>query len=285
MQNGKTFFVTGATGNQGGAVVKHLLRAQCRVKALTRNKKTARARFLFQENVEIITGDLDEPASYADHLKDIDGLFAVLDYKHGPKKEIRQGIDLVNTAKETGIRHFLYSSVIGADAGTGIPHWESKGQIENYLKQKGLHYTILRPASLYENMLIPQVRKRLFRGTLVTPLRKDRVDQYVSAYDVGRVASVIFNNPSVYIGKTINLAAEQIDGEAMAAVFSKVWGRPVSYKRLPGLITRLAMGSDVYKMFRWLNENKLLFVEDIPALKAEFPGFLSLEDWVRKFFR
>ncbi len=285
MQNGKTFFVTGATGNQGGAVLKHLLQAHCRVKALTRNKNASRARFLFQDNVEIITGNLNEPASYADHLKDIDGLFAVLDYKQGPKKEVQQGIDLVNTAKETGVRHFLYSSVIGADAGTGIPHWESKGQIENYLKQKGLHYTILRPASLYENMLIPQVRKRLFKGTLVNPLRKDRVDQYISAFDVGRVASLILTNPSAYIGKTINLAAEQLDGEAMAAIFSKVWGRPVGYKRLPGIITRLVMGSDVYKMFKWLNENSSLFVKDIPALRAEFPGFLSLEDWVRKYYR
>ena len=69
-------------------------------------------------------------------------------------------------AKENGVKHFLYSSVIGADVHTGIPHWESKFQIENHIKQIGLSYTIIRPASLFENLLIPQVKSRLLKGKL-----------------------------------------------------------------------------------------------------------------------
>ena len=62
-------------------------------------------------------------------------------------------------------------------------------------------------------------------------------------------------SPEKYFGKTLNLAAEQLDGARAAEIFSKVWDKPVGYQQLPGIITRLAMGKDFYKMFKWINEN------------------------------
>ena len=73
-------------------------------------------------------------------------------------------MNLANLAKEYDVKHFLYSSVIGADLNTGIPHWESKFKIENHIKQINLPYTIIRPASLFENFLIPQVKSRIVKG-------------------------------------------------------------------------------------------------------------------------
>ena len=281
----KTIFVTGATGNLGGAVVRNLLLHGFKVKAFTRHTDSAAAKALQQENVQLIKGNLDEPATYAEHLKEVDGIFCVLTYDKGTKKEIQQGIDLVNTAKENGVRHFLYSSVIGADSHTGIPHWESKFKIENYLKQSGLHYTIIRPCSLFENFLIPQVKSRLLKGKLVTPTHKNRVQQYTSAEDIGKISTAIFMNPAKYIGETITVAAEQMTGEQVAATFSRVWNKQVSYQQLPGIITRLAMGSSLYKMFSWVNRNDAVFVKDLEGFKKEYPGLLSLEEWIRKYFK
>ena len=151
MDTAKTIFVTGATGKQGGAAIRHLPQHGFAIKAFTRNKEGQSAQLLRQTNVEIIEGNLDEPSTYADHLNNIHGIFAVLDFKQGPKKETEQGFDLITAAKEKGIAHFLYSSVIGADANTGIPHWESKNKIENLLKQSGVHHTIIRPCYFIQN--------------------------------------------------------------------------------------------------------------------------------------
>ena len=106
----KTIFVTGATGKQGGAVLRNLLQQGFAVKALTRNKDAAKAADLKRPGVELIQGNLEDPATYYQLLKNADGVFAVLDFTQGISREIRQGIDLANCAKENGVNHFLYSS-------------------------------------------------------------------------------------------------------------------------------------------------------------------------------
>lgn len=284
MPANKTIFVTGATGKQGGAVVRNLTREGFAVKTLTRNKDAAQAADLKQPGVELIQGNLDDPPTYHQHLKNIDAVFAVLDFTQGTHREIKQGIDLANYAKENGVNHFLYSSVIGADLHTNIPHWESKFKIENHIKEIGLSYTIIRPCFFYENFLIPDVKKRLLKGKLVVPLHKNKVQQYISSEDVGRIATQIFLSPEKYKGQIINLAAEQMDGIAAAGIFSKVWDKPVRYQQLPGIITRLAMGKDLYKMFNWINKNDAIFVKDLDTFKKEFPGMLNLDSWIKKYF-
>ena len=284
METGKTIFVTGATGKQGSAAIRHLLQKGFIIKALTRNKQSEKARRIQQSGVEMIEGDLDEPSTYADHLNNIHGIFAVLDFIQGPKKETEQGFDLVAAAKEKGIAHLLYSSVIGADANTGIPHWESKNKIENLLKQSGVHHTVIRPSSFMENFLLPPVKNRLLKGKLVTPAHKKKVMQYVSTEDVGRVAAIIFSDPQSYMGKTITLAAEQMDGIQLAERFSKAFNKPIKYQQLPGIITRLAMGRDLHMMYNWINQHDAVFVKDLEAFKKEFPGMLSLDEWIHKNF-
>jgi uncharacterized protein YbjT (DUF2867 family) len=285
MQTAKTIFVTGATGNQGSGVVRNLVKKGFHVKALTRNAAAAKAQHLKGPNVEVIEANLDDPGSYSNHLKGVDGVFCVLVYTKGVEKEIQQGINLANRAKENGVNHFLYSSVIGADLHTGIPHWESKFKIENHIKQTWLIYTIIRPSSLYENFLIPQVRSRLLKGKLVTPTDKNKVQQYICGEDIGKISTAIFMDPAKYTGKTITIASEQMDGLQVAGVFSKVWNKEIKYQQLPGIITRLAMGKDLYKMFRWVNNNDAVFVKDLDAIRKEFPGMLSLEAWIRDFFK
>lgn len=283
MPTAKKIFVTGATGNQGGAVVRNLLRNDFYVKALIRNP--ALAKLAAHKNLEIIKGDLDNPASYRAHLKHVDGVFCNLVYKYGIDKEIKQGIELVNSSKENTVKHFVYSSVIGCDLHTGISHWESKYRIENHIKASGLKFTILRPSSLYENLLIPQVKGRILKGKLVLPTRKHTVQQFISSEDIGRITAIIFSNTEKYTGRTITLAAEQMDGEKLAVTFSGIIGKEIKFQQLPTFITRLAMGRNLAKMFRWVNNNDACFVKDMQALKNEFPGMLTLEDWIKINFR
>ena len=284
MQEIKTVFVTGATGKQGGAFIRNLLPMGCRIKALTRNPGSDSSQKLKKQGVEIINGDLDEPFSYKDQLNDVDAIFCVLTYENGIKKEINQGINLADLAKKFNVKHFIYSSVIGADLHTGIPHWESKFRIEQHIQEIGLTYTLLRPNSFYENFLIPQVKSRLLKGKFVSPVDRNKVQQFISTEDVGRFGAKVFMDQETYSGKTITLAAEQMDQQQVAKCFSEVMGKEISYQKLPGFITRLAMGKDLFKMFTWVNKNDAVFVKDLDGFKKEFPEMIDLKTWIRVNF-
>ncbi|MEO7923212.1 MAG: NmrA/HSCARG family protein [Chitinophagaceae bacterium] len=284
MENRKTVFVTGATGNQGAAAARNLLSRGFRIKALTRDPGSAKARALAGDQVELIRGDLNEPASYKEYLQNTDAVFCNLHFNEGVAKELQQGIALIDLSRERGIDHFVYSSVIGSDMNTGIPHWESKAKIESHLRSSGLSHTILRPSSLFENLLLPAVKSRIMKGKLVLPTRVDKIQQFISSEDVGRISSIILSNPGKYSGRIISLASEQLDGRELAALFSDKFGREVKFQQLPGIITLLVMGRGLAKMFRWINEHDALFIKDLPAIKNEFPGMLVLGDWIREHF-
>ena len=200
-------------------------------------------------------------------------------------KEIKQGVSLSALAKELGVKHFLYSSVAGADLQTGIPHFESKFQIENFIRNTGTPYTILRPASLYENFLIPQVRSRILKGKFVTPLNKGTVQPFIATEDIGKISGEIFRNPEKYIGKVITVASGQMDMQKVARTFSEVLGREIKYEKLPSIITRLAMGKNLFKMFNWLNENKFILDSAIDSTRKEFLDLVSLPEWIEKNFK
>ena len=285
MQNVATIFVTGATGNQGGAVAKSLMNNGFKVKALTRDSSSVAAQNLKDLHAEIVQGDLNNTDTYCDYIKNVDGIFSVLSHENGTDKEIKQGIDLANLAKEYSVKHFVYSSVIGADQDTGIPHWESKFKIENHIRQINLPYTIVRPASLFENFLIPQVKSRILKGKLASPVNKDVIQQFIGSKDIGEIVADIFMKPDKYPGRTITIAAEEMDMGKVAGIFSDALGKEIKYQKLPGLITRLVMGKDLYKMFKWVNENDAVFLKDLDAFKKEYPHLTGLKAWIQLNFK
>ena len=285
MTNSKIFLLTGGTGNQGGAVAKELSAKGFIVKVLTRNKNSAKAQTLKKLNIELVEGDLNNAETYRKHLKDLYGIFSVQTFEDGVNKEVKQGITLANVAKEVGVKHFLYASVFGANLNTGVPHMDSKFQIENHIKQIGIPYTIIRPTSLYENFLIPQVKKGIIKGKLVQPINIDTIQQYIAAYDIGKAAAKIFSHSEKYLGRTIPLATEQLSTQEIADTFSKVMNKKIEYKKLPVVITRLFLGNGLYKMFKWINEKSVFKREDVESTRKEFPNLLSLQSsWIRMNF-
>jgi len=281
----KTIFVTGATGNQGGAVVASLIKNGFKVKALTRKTDSDKAQSLQKQTAELVQGDLNDLNTFQHHLKEIDGIFSVQSFKDGVDKEIKQGMDLANLAKQYGVNHFLYSSVAGADLNTGIPHFDSKYKIENHIKQIGLPYTIIRATSFFENFLIPDVRSRILKGKLASPINKNTTQQFIGAVDIGEISADIFLNQNKYLEKTITLGSEEMDMQQVAATFSEVLGKEISYQKLPLLIARLVMGKDLYKMFKWINENDAIFIKDIDQFKKENPNLTSLKHWIKTNFK
>ena len=284
MTDSKTIFVTGGTGNQGGAVVRNLADQGFKIIALTRNPTSAKGQNLKNLNIQVVKGDLNNADTYREYLKDVYGIFSVQTFENGVEKEINQGITLATLAKEFEVKHFLYSSVFGAHLNSGVPHIESKLKIENHIKQNGLPFTIIRPTSLFENFLIPQVKKAILKGKLVQPINKNTVLQYIAAEDIGKAVAKIFKHSENYLGRTIPLATEQLSTQEVADKFSTVLNKKIEYEKLPVLITRLFLGKNLYKMFKWMDEKSYFKKEDVDLTKTEFSNLLSLESWIAKNF-
>src|SRR5262245_31665050 len=129
----KTILVTGITGQQGGAVARHLLAKGWTVRGLSRDPDKPVVQPLREAGAEVVQGDFENRASLDSALKGVYGVFSVQNFWQpgvGAEGEIRQGKALADAAKAANIQHFLYTSVGGADRKSGIPHFESKWQIE-----------------------------------------------------------------------------------------------------------------------------------------------------------
>src|SRR5229473_822966 len=123
----KTILVAGATGRQGGAVIRHLLPNGWKLRALTLNPDSHAAQGLVRQGVEVVQGDLEDPSSLDRASRGVYGIYSVQDFwTVGAKREVQQGKNLADAAKKAGVQHFVYSSVGGAERNSAIDHWESK---------------------------------------------------------------------------------------------------------------------------------------------------------------
>jgi uncharacterized protein YbjT (DUF2867 family) len=227
---------------------------------------------------------LCRPDSYREYLEGVDGVFSVQSFDNGVEKEIKEGIALAELSLQMRVPHFIYSSTAGCDLNSGIPHWESKFKIENHVRELGLPYTILRPTSLFENYLIPQPRKQLLKGKLISPIDKEVVQLLVASEDIGRVAAKILMSPEEYRARTLTLASEVLDLSQIAQIFSQTMHREIRVGKLPAFITRLVMGKNLYAMFQWINTEGAA-LERLTIDHDVLTKQLSLAEWSALHFK
>src|SRR6266566_2123920 len=279
----KTVLVTGATGRQGGAVIRHMLPKGWRLRALTRNPASHAAKDLARQGVEGVQGDLEATRSLEEICHGIYGIYSVQDFwSVGAKREIQQGKNLADAAKKVGVEHFVYSSVGGAERNTGIPHWESKWEIEKHIRQLALPATIFRPVSFMETYHILEVEVGILKGKLRDPIRADKPYQTIATDDIGAFVALAFERPKDFMGLELEIAGSELTNLEAAQVFSRVMGKPVKFCRLPLPVVRLVLGKEFYIMFRWFNEEG--YKADIAGLRRRYPEvhLHTLEEWLRE---
>jgi uncharacterized protein YbjT (DUF2867 family) len=277
----KIVLITGATGRQGGAVIRHMLNKGWKLRALTRNPNGSAARNLVAQGIEAIQGDLEDADSLVRAAHCVYGIYSVQDFwSVGAKREVQQGKNLADAAKKTSVEHFVYSSVGGAERNSGIDHWESKWEIEKYIRKLGLPATMLRPAAFMENYYIDQVEIGILKGKLMDPIRADKPYQTIATDDIGAIAALAFERPKEFIGIEPEIAGSELTNPQAAQIFSRVLGRPVKFQKLPMAMVRLVLGKEFYQMFRWFNEAG--FRANIPELRRRYPEvhLQTLEEWL-----
>jgi uncharacterized protein YbjT (DUF2867 family) len=273
--------VTGATGQQGRAVAKKLLADGWKVRALTRDPNKPAAQELKSLGAEILPGDMDQRAELDAAFKDAYGVFSVQNFwlpNVGFAGEVRQGEAVADAAKAAGVQHLVYSSVGSAHRGMGQKHFESKWIIEQYIHGLDIPYTILRPVAFMENYNWSRVP--ILNGAFIgMGLRPEKGLQLIAVEDIAVFAALAFANRNQFLGRTLELAGDELTELQIADTFAKVIGRPVSLN-LPTPAEGRQPDEEMIAMFNFFNGQG--YDADIPALRKLHPGLINLEGYLRK---
>ena len=274
----RTVLVTGATGKQGGAVARHLLDKGWSVRALTRDATKPAALALAEAGAEVTQGDMDKPGTIRAAMQGAVGVYSVQNtWEVGPEREIAEGKGMADLVKELGIERFVYSSVGGAERKTGIPHFDSKWVIEEYIRGIGLPVAILRPVFFMENFNGPGLKDAIMDGKLPMAMRPDKPLAMVSVDDIGAFAAMAFERPDEFVGKAIELAGDNLTMPGVAALFSKAMGKHVEHIEVP--IEELRkQNPDYAQMFEWFNSAG--YEPDLTTLRKIHPKLKTLADWL-----
>jgi len=272
--------VVGATGLQGGATARALLGAKVPVRALVRRPDSDAACALAELGADLVTADLDDPEGLRAAFTGVDGVFAMT--TPGPDRrtdrEVTHGHAIADAAAAAGVPHVVYSSVGGAERHTGVPHFESKGEVEDYLVAQGLSTTFVRPVFFMDNFALfaPPTGER---GTLTVrlPLPSGIPLQMITVEDIGAVAAAAVLDPDRVAGGSIEIAGDELTGEQIAEAYRHRYDVPARYEPLP--IDVLDGDVDQRAMFEWLSQPPA-FQADLAATRALAPRTKTFEQWL-----
>ena len=278
--NNRTILVSGATGQQGGAVARHLLDRGFDVRALTRSPNQKAAQALVAEGAQIVKGDFEDRTSLDRALRNVDGAFSVQNtWAAGVDGEIQQGKAFADAAANAGVDHFVYSSVGGAERDTGIPHFDSKWEIEEHIRSLSLPTTILRPVFFMENWAHFS-KDAILNGRLPQPLSPETRLQQVAVDDIGAFVELAFSNPDDWKGQAVELAGDEPAMTETAQTFGEVLGHEVEYVQVPWDAFEEQAGEEMTAMYRWFEADG--YAADIDSLRETYPDLTTFESFLRE---
>jgi uncharacterized protein YbjT (DUF2867 family) len=258
--------ITGATGTQGGAVIRELAGKGFDLRAMTRHPEGEAAGALASTGARVVRGDLDDPASLRAVLAGAWGVFAVQNtWEAGVEKEEEQGKRIATLAKEAGVQHFVYTSVGSAHRHTGIPHFENKWRIEETVRSLGFpSHVIIRPVFFMENLISPSF---LNGDKIYSALDPATALQMIAVEDIGRYGARMFIDAARLNRREIDLAGDAVTMPEAAKALSAGLGRPIESVRIP--IEQVRQNSEDFAvMLEWFD--RIGYNADIPALEREF---------------
>jgi uncharacterized protein YbjT (DUF2867 family) len=275
--------VSGATGQQGGALAGVLLQKGHSVRAFVRRPDSPEAKELERLGAELAVGDFEEPSTVEDAARGMDAAFLVATpFEAGTEAETRHGISAADAAKAAGVEHLVYSSVADANKDTGIPHFDSKREVEKHIEGLGILYTIVAPVYFMDNLLAPWTLPQLKEGRFPMALPASRPLQQIALSDIVAFTALVLENREEFVGRRVDIASDELSGEEVAKILTRVTGHEIDYIELPLEQVRQAMGEDGARMLKWFD--RVGYSADIQALRREHPevGWHTFEEWTKE---
>jgi uncharacterized protein YbjT (DUF2867 family) len=284
----KTVLVVGATGNQGGAAVDHLLAAdrEFAVRGLTRAQDSEAARTLAERGVDVRRGDLNDKGTLRSAVDGVNAVVIVTNiWTAGFDRSVRQGKNIADVAAEVGVDHLVFSGAGYHDRNLEITALEPAGEIEQYIRALDVPATFLRPVWFMHNL--EPAFEDIHGGTLALPIAEDVTLQMVAVDDVGRAVARILADPDEFVGEAFDLAGDEHTLSEMARILSEVTGSDVHPHSVPIDTAREEMGDAMAELFQWFNDEG--YTVDIDRLErrlgfefTSFRAYLENNSWADK---
>ena len=306
MTEKKIIAVVGATGAQGGGLVRAILNdvnSGFAVRALTRDVKSDKAKELARLGAEVVAADVDDVESLKRAFKGAYGAYCVTFFwaHFSPEKELAEGISMAKAAKHAGIQHAIWSTF--EDTRKWIPlsdnrmptlmgkykvaHFAAKSEANHVFTDLGVPTTFLLTSFDWETMIyFGSGPKKGPDGKLaITMPMGDKKLPSMASEDIGRCAFGIFKKGREFIGKTVGIAGEHLTGAQMAAALTKVFGQEVRYNDVPADVYRsfgFPGAEDMGNMFQFKRDFNQIYCDarSLDVSRSLNPSLQSFEKWL-----
>jgi uncharacterized protein YbjT (DUF2867 family) len=306
MSDKKIIAVVGATGAQGGGLVKAILNdksSEFAVRAITRDVNSDKAKELATLGAELVQADVDNFESIKNAFHGVYGAFCVTFFWHhfSPEKELETAKTMADAAKAAGVKHVIWSTLEDTRQWVPlsdesmptlmgkykVPHFDSKGEADSYFSKIGLPVTNLRTSFYWDNFIYFGLGPK--KGpdgnfSITLPMENKKLPG-IAAEDIGKCAFGVFKNPGETIGKTIGIAGEFLTGSQMADAMSGALGVNVGYNYVPPEIYRgfgFPGAEDMGNMFQFKRDFEDVFCgnRDINFARKLNPELQNFGSWI-----
>ena len=308
MSDKKIIAVLGATGAQGGGLVRSILadkNGAFKARALTRDVNSENARALAAAGAEVVAADVDDPATLRRAFEGAHGAFCVTFFWHhlSPEKELAEAGAMAEAAKHAGVSHVIWSTLedtrrfVPLDDNRmptlmgkyKVPHFDAKGEADGLFTRAGVPTTFLVTSFYWDNFVFFGAGPK--RGpdgklALVLPMGDKKLPG-IAAEDIGKCAYGIFKRGREFIGKTVGIAGEHLSGSEMAERLTRALGEKVTYQDVPPEVYRsfgFPGADDLGNMFQFKRDFNDQFrgARSVEFSRSLNPQLQSLDQWLSK---
>jgi len=309
MAEKKIIAVVGATGAQGGGLVRAILNdpeKQFIARAITRNAGSDKAKALAKLGAEVVEANIDDEESLLKAFKDAYGIFCVTFFwDHlSPEREYEEAGRMAKVAKQTGAKHVIWSTLedtrnwIPIDDNRmptihgkyKVPHYDGKSSANHLFTDLGLPVTFLQTSFYWENLIyfgLEPKKDANGKFSFTIPMDNKKLPG-IAAEDIGKCALGIFKLSEEAIGKTISIAGEHLTCSQMAEKMSAATGKEIYHNNVsPDTFRSFGFpgADDVGNMFQFKRdfEDYYCSIRDIDATKKLNPSLMNFDEWLEKY--
>lgn len=306
MPKNKIIAVVGATGAQGGGLVRAILNDKnggFAVRALTRDVHSDKAKELAKLGAEVVSADVDDMESLRQAFKGAYGVYCVTFFwaHFSPEKEIAQATAMAHAAKDAAVKHAIWSTF--EDTRKWVPlndnrmptlmgkykvaHFDAKSEANHVFTDLGVPTTFLLTSFYWENLIYFGLGpKKGPDGKLaITFPMGDKKLPGIASEDIGKCAYGIFKRGQEFIGKTVGVAGEHLTGTQMASALTKALGREVRFNEVSPDVYRsfgFPGAEDMGNMFQFKRDFEQVYcgARDLNIARSLNPSLQTFESWL-----
>lgn len=306
MSEKKMIAVVGATGAQGGGLVRAILNdshSDFSVRAITRDVTSDKAQALAKLGAEVVAANIDDAESLKKAFAGAYGAYCVTFFwdHFSPEKEMDQARAMAEAAKHEGLKHVVWSTLEDTRQWVPldddrlptlmekykVPHLDGKGASNHVFTDIGVPVTFLLTSFFWDNLIYfgmgpkPGADGKL---AITFPMSNKKLPGIV-AEDIGKCVYGIFKKGSEYIGKTVGIAGEHLTGSEMAAALSEALEQEVRYNMVEPEVYRgfnFPGADDLGNMFQFKRDFEEYFcgIRNIDTSRELNPTLKSFKAWL-----